>query len=106
MQQLNKQGMVKGLPNIHFSEGVFQGCILGKHPQKKFEKGEAWWASSPLELVHSDLMGHFPNPSINKVRYILTFIDDYSRHTWVYFLKYKSEVSEHLKYFKVHAETV
>jgi hypothetical protein len=33
MQQLNKQGMVKGLPHIHIFEGVCQGCILGKHPQ-------------------------------------------------------------------------
>ena len=104
MQQLCKQGMVKGLPNIHFSKGVCQGCVIGKHPQEKFEKGKAWRASSPLELIHSDLMGPFPNPSISKARYVLTFIDDFSRYTWVYFLMQKSEVFENLKDFKALVE--
>ena len=104
MQQLSKQGMVKGLPTIEFSDGVCNGCALGKHPQEKFEKGHAWRASSPLELVHSDLMGPFPVLSMSKARYVLSFIDDYTRFTWVYFLKLKFEVFQHLKIFKAHAE--
>jgi hypothetical protein len=78
MQRLSMQGMVKGLRYIHFSKGVCEGCILGKHHEEKFEKGKARRASSSLELVHSDLMGPFPHSSINKARYVLTFIDDYS----------------------------
>jgi len=35
MQQLSKQGMVKGFPNIQYSDGVYQGCILGKNPHEK-----------------------------------------------------------------------
>jgi hypothetical protein len=38
MQQINKKGMVDGLPNIHFSKGICEGCVLGKHPQEKFDK--------------------------------------------------------------------
>jgi hypothetical protein len=97
--------MVKGLPDIQFSEGVCEGCILGKHFEDKFEKGKARRAFSSLELVHSDLMVPFPHPSINKARYVLTFIDDYSRYTWVYFLRQKFEFFEHLKDFKVLVET-
>jgi hypothetical protein len=77
--------MVKGFPYIHFFEGVCEGCILGKHPEEKFENWKARRASSSLDLVHSDRMGPFPHPSINEERYILTFIDDYSRYNWVYF---------------------
>jgi hypothetical protein len=97
--------MVKGFRDIHFSEGVSEGCILGKHPKEKFEKGKENIASSSLELVHNDLMGPFPPPSISKERYILIFIDDYSCYTWVYFLKQKSEFFEHLKDFKAILET-
>ena len=75
-----------------------------KNPQEKFEKGKAKRASSPLELIHSDLMGPFPHLSINKVRYVLTFLDDFSRYTWVYFIRHKSKVFEHLKDFKALAE--
>jgi hypothetical protein len=41
MQQLNKEGMVEGLSDIHLSDGVCQGCVLSKHPQENFEKGKA-----------------------------------------------------------------
>jgi hypothetical protein len=92
MQRLAKQGMVKGLSDIHFSKGVCEGCILGKHLEEKFEKGKAKRVSSSLDLVHSDLMGPFPHQSISKTRYVLTFIDDYSHYTWIYFLKKKSGV--------------
>jgi hypothetical protein len=105
MQQLNKKGMVVGLPNIHFSKGVCEGCVLGKHPQEKFEKGKAHRASSPLDLIHSDLMGPFMRPSISKARYVLIFLDDYSRYTWVFFLRLKPKVFEHLKEFKALVET-
>jgi transposase InsO family protein len=97
--------MVEGLPEIHFSEGVCKGCIIGKHLEEKFEKGKARRASSSLDLVHSDLMGPFPHSSIGKERYVLTFIDDYSCYTWVFFLRQKSEVFENLKDFKSQVET-
>jgi WD40 repeat protein len=41
MQRLNKNKLVHGLPDIHFSKGVCEGCVLGKHPQEKFEKGKS-----------------------------------------------------------------
>jgi hypothetical protein len=97
--------MVKGLPDIHFSEGVCEGCILGKNPEENFEKGKPKRASSSLEPIDSDLMGPFPHPSINKARSFLTFIDDYSRYTWVYFFRKNSKVFEHLKDFKALVET-
>jgi hypothetical protein len=82
MPLLSKKGMVKGFPNIYVSEGVCEGCILGKHPEENFEKGKENRASSSLDIVQSDLMVPFPHPSIKKEIYFLTFIDDYSRYTW------------------------
>jgi hypothetical protein len=105
MQQLSKQILVDGLPDIHFSKGVCEGCVLGKHPQEKFDKGKSQRASAPLDLIHSDLMGPFLHPSINKVRFFLIFVDDFSRFTWIYFLRKKSEVFQHLKDFKALVET-
>jgi hypothetical protein len=87
MQQLSKQGMVEGLPDIHFSKGIYEGCVLGKHPQEKFDKGKTQKASSPLDSIHSDLMGPFLHPSISKARYMLIFVDDFSRFSWIFFLR-------------------
>jgi hypothetical protein len=97
--------LVDGLPYINFSKGICEECILGKHPQEKFDKGKTQRASSPLYLIHSDLMGPFSHPTINKERYVLISFDYFSHFTWIYFLKKKSEVFEHLKYFKALVET-
>jgi hypothetical protein len=66
MKQLSKKRLVDGLPYIHFSKGACEGCVLIKHPQEKFEKRKSQRASAPLDLIHNDLMVHFPHPSINK----------------------------------------
>lgn len=43
-------------------------------------------------------------PSIGGKRYMLTFIDDYSRKVWVYFLKHKDEVFSTFKAWKTLIE--
>jgi hypothetical protein len=45
----------------------------------------------PLELLHMDLFGPTSFVSIGGNSYCLVIIDDYSRFTWVYFLRDKSE---------------
>jgi hypothetical protein len=101
MKQLSKHRLVDGLLEIHFSMGVCEGCVLEKHPQEKFDKGKSKGASTPLDLIDSDLMGPFPHPSIKKTRFVLNFVDDFSCFTWIYFLRKQSEVFQHLKDFEV-----
>ncbi|MCO5571315.1 hypothetical protein L7F22_025053 [Adiantum nelumboides] len=59
---------------------------------------------SPLEIVHSDIWGPCDHATPNGCRYFITFSDDYSRMTWVYFLKAKSEAFEVFLEFKVMVE--
>jgi transposase InsO family protein len=42
--------------------------------------------------------------SLSGCEYYLTFIDDHSRKTWIYFLKAKSEVFKRFQEFKVLVE--
>ena len=104
LHQLNKEDMVTSLPQIKFSNGICQGCILGKHPEKKFDKGKEWRTSSPLHMIHSDFMRPFLKPLIKNYQYVLTFIDNYSHFTWVYFLTLKSQVFQYFKEFKALVE--
>jgi hypothetical protein len=62
MQQINKQILVDGILDIHFFKGICNKCVPGKHPQEKFQKGKIQRASSPLDMIHSELMGPFSNP--------------------------------------------
>ena len=74
-----------------------EGCILGKMTKIPFPKKSTHRASRPLELVHSDLCGPMQVPSHGGSRYVLTFTDDYSRYTTVYFLRNKSETFSKFK---------
>ena len=55
----------------------------------------------PLDLIHSDLWGPSPVQSVTSVKYFLSFIDDYSRFSWLYFLKTKDEVFSMFLKFKL-----
>ena len=59
-----------------------------------------------LELVHSDVCGPMPSTYLSGYVYYVTFIDDYSRKTWVYFLKSKDEVFGKLKEFNFLVENI
>jgi hypothetical protein len=83
---------------------VCVGCFLGKHHWDNFEKRASWHASGLLQLVHSDLCGPLSSPYFYGCKYFLTIIDEFSRHTWVYFLKLKSEVFDKFLAYKALVE--
>ncbi|KAL4290440.1 hypothetical protein GQ457_14G025310 [Hibiscus cannabinus] len=78
--------------------------LRGKHARLSFPKEATSRATEPLQLVHTDVCGPIKPPSFGKSRYFLLFIDDYSRKTWVYFLKQKSEAFGAFKNFKALVE--
>ena len=62
-------------------------------------KQTTYRATQILELVHSDVCGPFRVNSLGGCRYFVTFIDDFSKKTWIYFLKNKSEVLSKFQHF-------
>jgi transposase InsO family protein len=59
-----------------------------------------------LELIHSDVCGPMPSTSLSGYVYYVSFVEDYSHKTWVYFLKSKDEVLRKLKEFKAFVENL
>ena len=104
LRQLHNEDMVEVLSLIMSFEVVCNGCLVGKHPERRYEVGKERRVSSTLDLVHSVFSRSMPTTSMNGYRYFLTFIDDYSRYCWIYFLKQKFEVFETFKVFKALAE--
>jgi hypothetical protein len=97
---------VTGLPKFKVDhEGVCNGCAQGKNIKNPFSKRDSK-AGGVLELIHSDVCGPKPSTSINGYVYYVSFIDDYYRKTWVYFLKSKDEVFSKFKEFKALIENL
>jgi hypothetical protein len=61
-------------------------------------------AQKRVAQVHTDIYGPIEPNSIGENRYFKTFIDDFSRKTWVYLLKEKSEAFLIFKKFKIFVE--
>jgi hypothetical protein len=98
--------IVKGLPELKVDhEGVCKGCTQGKNIKNHFPKSDNK-AEGILELVHSDVSDPIPSTSLRGYVYYVSFIDDYPRKTWVYFLKSKYEVLRKFKEFKALVENL
>ena len=95
---------VIGVPQVQEEKhNHCKGCALGKNIKKPFPQSEHK-SKGTLDLVHSDVCGPMSVQSFISYSYCVTFIDDYSRMTWIYFLKVKSEVFERFREFKTLAE--
>lgn len=46
----------------------------------------------PFDLIHLDILGPFSQDFVEGFRYFLTVVDDFSRVTWIYLLRHKSDV--------------
>ena len=62
--------------------------------------------SDVLQLVHSDLSSMLPVTSLGGCSYYMTFIDEFSRKTWIYFLKKKDEAFMWFRTFKALVENL
>ena len=55
-------------------------------------------------MIHSDICGPMSSPSLSGCLHYVLFIDDYSRKSWIYFLKVKSKTFDKFKEFKALIE--
>lgn len=70
---------------------VSDACQMAKSHQLSYSKSDSI-SSAPLELIFSDVQG--PTPiSVGRHAYYVSFIEiDFSKYTWIYLLKKKSDV--------------
>ncbi|GJR66358.1 retrovirus-related pol polyprotein from transposon TNT 1-94 [Tanacetum coccineum] len=71
-----------------------EACALGKSKKSSHQPKAEDTNQEKLYLLHMDLCGPMRVASINEKRYILVIVDDYSRFTWVRFLRTKDEAPE------------
>nr|GFA57622.1 retrovirus-related Pol polyprotein from transposon TNT 1-94 [Tanacetum cinerariifolium] len=95
INDLARNDLVSSLPKFKYNKKYMcPSCEQGKskrasHPPKPVPNSR-----QRLHLLHMDLCGPMRIASINGKRYVLVIVDDYSRYTWVHFLRSKDEAPE------------
>jgi len=90
ISKLSKLKLVKGLPDIDYhSDALCGACQKGKIVKSSFKAKDIVSTSRTLELLHIDLFGPVTIESLYGSKYGLVIVDDYSRWTWVKFLRSK-----------------
>uniref|UniRef100_A0A2N9FA25 Integrase catalytic domain-containing protein n=1 Tax=Fagus sylvatica TaxID=28930 RepID=A0A2N9FA25_FAGSY len=101
MRELHKRNLLTGIKSCKLDFCKY--CIMGKQCRVRF-KTATHKTKGILDYVHSDIWGPVRTPSKGGAQYFMSFIDDYSRKAWVYFLKNKSEAFAKFKIWKAEVE--
>ncbi|GKA59465.1 retrovirus-related pol polyprotein from transposon TNT 1-94 [Tanacetum coccineum] len=103
INQLARHGLVHGLPKLKFEkEHLCYACAMGKTKKKPHKPKSKDTNQEKLYLLHMDLCGPMRVASVNGKKYILVIVDDYSRFTWVKFLRSKDEAPDFIiKFLKM-----
>jgi len=98
--KLSQLDLVRGLPKISFEKDkICEACVKGKQVKSSIKTIEFISTQKPLELFHIDLFGPVQTVSLTDKRYGFVIVDDFSRFTWVLFLKHKDESFEAFQNF-------
>ncbi|CAJ2673046.1 unnamed protein product [Trifolium pratense] len=86
---------IRGNPKLKIEEGTICGeCQIGKQTMVAHLRLQHPVTSRALELLHIDLMGPMQTESLGGKRYVFALEDDFSRFTWIDFLREKSDSFE------------
>ncbi|GJW04658.1 putative ribonuclease H-like domain-containing protein [Tanacetum coccineum] len=100
LNKLVKGNLVRGLPSKIFqNDHTCVACQKGKKHKASCKAKSVSSISQPLQLLHMDLFGPTSVRSLNHKTYCLVITDDFSRFSWVFFLRTKDETSGILKDF-------
>lgn len=92
------QTLVDGMQISSKQDFVCEPCILGKQTQS-INRELSQRATKPLEFVSTDLCGPITPVSIDGFQYVISFIDNFSGYSFVYFLQKKSDAAHALSKF-------
>ncbi|GJR05224.1 retrovirus-related pol polyprotein from transposon TNT 1-94 [Tanacetum coccineum] len=95
INDLARKDLVRGLPRLKFEKDhLCSACQLGKSKKHTHKPKTENTNLEVLNTLHMDLCGPMRVQTINGKKYILVFVDDYSRFTWVKLLRSKDETSD------------
>ena len=97
MFELHKRNLLKGVKSCKLDFCKY--CVYRKQRRVNF-KVTSHTSKGVLDYVHSDVWGPVAVPLNGGAHYFFSFINDFSRKVWVYFMRHKLEVFTIFKQWK------
>jgi hypothetical protein len=95
-------------PNLQSTSSVTSKhcthCLAGKMHQLPFSVSNKN-STAPFALIHADLWGPAPITSSTGFRFYLVLVDDFTKFTWTFFLKHKSDTFQIFTQFQAMVNT-
>ncbi|KAJ9556204.1 LOW QUALITY PROTEIN: hypothetical protein OSB04_010818 [Centaurea solstitialis] len=97
MNKLVSKNLVKGLPETRLSKDTLcPACEQGKMTRSSHPPRMDTNSKSPLDMIHMDLCGPTRTESLAQKKYMLVLVDEFSRFTWLEFLRPKSDAADRI----------
>lgn len=100
-----KHRLVNGIPNLQWDTTI----ICGNRKTWKMTKASHKWTDTVqilkiVDLIHMDLLGPFQVESLGGKKYVLVCVDNFSRFSWIAFLKEKLETVETVRHLIIRLQ--
>jgi hypothetical protein len=96
--------LVTGVPDFSLEHHeLCKGCTLGKYTNTSFPSSDSR-AVEILDIIHSYVCGPMSSALLTGSLYYVVFIDDFSRKSWIFFMKTKGQVFSRFQEFKALVE--
>ncbi|PKA49422.1 Retrovirus-related Pol polyprotein from transposon TNT 1-94 [Apostasia shenzhenica] len=99
-QIIQKYGLPTSPPT---TSRICSACMKAKSHKLSFSSSTCT-SSSPLELIYSDIWGPAPIISNEGFSYYVIFVDNFSKFTWLFPMKRKSDLIDIFLNFQNHVE--
>ncbi|KAJ9544440.1 LOW QUALITY PROTEIN: hypothetical protein OSB04_024147, partial [Centaurea solstitialis] len=97
MNKMVSKNLVKGLPETRLSKDTLcPACEQGKMTRSSHPPRMDTNSKSPLDMIHMDLCGPTRTESLARKKYMLALVDEFSRFTWLEFLRAKSDAADRI----------
>ncbi|KAJ9542217.1 hypothetical protein OSB04_028723 [Centaurea solstitialis] len=95
MNKLVSKHLVNRLLETRLSKDTLcSACEKGKMKKSSHPPKMETNCHHPLDMLHMDLCGPMRVESLARKKYMLVLVDEYSRYTWVEFLRAKSDAAD------------
>lgn len=97
INQLSKKNLVGGLPELTYKKDkVCSACVNGKQIKTHFPSKLLSSIDQLLHTLHMNIFVPMSIESLGGKKYKLVIVDEFTRYSWVIFLKAKSDAPEEI----------